>query len=288
MIECTESPTRENKGKFVEGYREVFGAKVHYVQIGEGPPLILVDGWLGNWEAFSRVLPTLAQAHRCTAIDLPGFGDSEPFPEERHTVETDSQAVVSLMDQLGIGKAGIIGDSFGALVALNLGANQSERFDWLVLQGTPQFPKIMRRIVKNIQVNHGSHVPTKLLGDVLGKPVLTGAYGLLNPEFVGLTDRERTERVKRLAGSSPRVAWESFSDMVGFDLAGTASKVRKPTLVIEGARKTLISSADTLRNIEGCRLEIIPGASHTVLLKKPEEFARAVLEFSRSFAAETR
>jgi pimeloyl-ACP methyl ester carboxylesterase len=46
--------------------------------IGQGSPLLLIHG-LGNWQNWLANLPRLAERHRVIAVDLPGFGQSEPF-----------------------------------------------------------------------------------------------------------------------------------------------------------------------------------------------------------------
>src|SRR5262249_5776173 len=62
--------------------RSVNGARVNYVEMGQGPPVILIHGLSGCWQNWLENIPQLARRHRVIALDLPGFGESELPNEE--------------------------------------------------------------------------------------------------------------------------------------------------------------------------------------------------------------
>ena len=61
---------------------DVVGAKVNYVEMGEGPPLLFVHGLSGCWQNWLENIPYFARTHRVVALDLPGFGGS-PMPDHQ-------------------------------------------------------------------------------------------------------------------------------------------------------------------------------------------------------------
>ena len=54
--------------------------RVRYLDYGSGPALVLLHGMAASWQWWLENIPTLARHHRVIAVDLPGFGQSEPLP----------------------------------------------------------------------------------------------------------------------------------------------------------------------------------------------------------------
>lgn len=90
---------------------------------GTGSPLVLLHGIGHRWQAWEPVLDRLADQHEVIAVDLPGFGESPPFPSGRSTSMPD---LVDLIDQtlgeLGVPRPHVAGNSLGGGVALELAA----------------------------------------------------------------------------------------------------------------------------------------------------------------------
>lgn len=88
---------------------------VHYEVLGRGRPVILLHGWLGSWRYWVPTMQQLSAKYRVYAIDLFGFGDSGK--DSRHyDAVSQARMLREFMEKLGIGKAAIIGHSFGAVV----------------------------------------------------------------------------------------------------------------------------------------------------------------------------
>ncbi len=64
----------------IERQTELLGRAVNYVDVGEGPVLILVHGLSGSWMNWLENVPFFAADHRVIALDLPGFGHSRCQP----------------------------------------------------------------------------------------------------------------------------------------------------------------------------------------------------------------
>lgn len=85
---------------------------------GSGPPIILLHGYGANRATWTPWLPALESAHRCLAIDLPGFGDA-PIPRDAGWTLSDlAQPVVRLIESLDLREATLVGHSMGGGVAL--------------------------------------------------------------------------------------------------------------------------------------------------------------------------
>src|SRR5262245_26402469 len=57
-------------------FAQVGGFNLHYVEAGDGPPIVLIPGAFSTWRVWSRVLPALARQHHVIALDYVGTGDS--------------------------------------------------------------------------------------------------------------------------------------------------------------------------------------------------------------------
>lgn len=110
--------------------------KLAYQQLGSGPDVVLIHGLATNrafW--YFNLAMDLARDYRVTIYDLRGHGYSER-PATGYTVGHHAQDLLSLMDELNIGKAAAIGHSFGGGVAMEAVIEQPQRFSQLALMDT--------------------------------------------------------------------------------------------------------------------------------------------------------
>ncbi|WP_067544328.1 alpha/beta fold hydrolase [Nocardia crassostreae] len=125
--------TVENTTRWVT----VDGHKLRYHEAGSGAPLVLLHGsgaGVSGWANFGANLPVLAKHFRCLILDQPGFGESgRPEVYERNYLRIATDAVLGLLDELGIEKAHLLGNSMGGGVATMTALDHPDRGDRLVL-----------------------------------------------------------------------------------------------------------------------------------------------------------
>jgi len=110
----------------------VLGRTTRYVDFGEGPPLLLIHGMAGSWQSWLANIPELGRRHRVIAVDLPGFGGSEPLAPGS-AFGAYAGRLEALLDELGIPSVAVFGHSLGGLVALELAAASPRRVRCAVL-----------------------------------------------------------------------------------------------------------------------------------------------------------
>ncbi len=95
--------------------------RLHHHREGEGQPLVLLHGIGSRWQMWQPVLPALAAEHDVVALDLPGFGAS-PMPPAGTPAGVDSLCalVADFLDELGLDRPHLAGNSLGGLIALEL------------------------------------------------------------------------------------------------------------------------------------------------------------------------
>jgi alpha-beta hydrolase superfamily lysophospholipase len=104
----------------------VAGVKIHFVEIGQGPPLLFLHGLGGSWKDWTASLQFFRASYQVTAIDFPGFGDSDK-PEVEYSIEWLTVMVERFLQERKLDQIRIVGHSMGALVALNLAARPDSR-----------------------------------------------------------------------------------------------------------------------------------------------------------------
>src|SRR3954467_8746599 len=94
----------------------VDGRMVHVVDTGgDGPPLLWLHGLGGVWQNWLLNIPAFMGSHRCVAIDLPGFGQSE-VPAGEISIPAFTATVDTVCDLLELENPVVVGNSMGGFV----------------------------------------------------------------------------------------------------------------------------------------------------------------------------
>lgn len=98
-------------------------AEVNLHRQGDGPPLLLLHGLGHRWQAWAPVLEPLSRVHDVIAIDLPGFGQSpRPPGDAPMDMAATMRRIPALLDQIGVARPHVAGNSLGGAVALEMAA----------------------------------------------------------------------------------------------------------------------------------------------------------------------
>jgi pimeloyl-ACP methyl ester carboxylesterase len=112
---------RELKG-FRNGFANVNGTRLHYVEGGKGTPIVLLPGYPQTWWAFHKIMPSLAKNHTVIAVDIRGMGASDK-PQGGYDKKNMARDISELLRSLGHEKAHIVGHDIGSQVAYAFAAN---------------------------------------------------------------------------------------------------------------------------------------------------------------------
>ncbi len=110
---------------------------VRVLEVGDGPPLVLVHGSGMSASTWAPLMPYLA-TNRLIAFDLPGFGLSDPFDYSSRPLRSHAVAqLTSLLDALGLEQASVVGTSLGGMWALCLALAAPDRVAAVASLGVP-------------------------------------------------------------------------------------------------------------------------------------------------------
>jgi pimeloyl-ACP methyl ester carboxylesterase len=256
------------------------GVGIHYVDRGQGPPLVLIHGLGGSICNFRYNIPVLSQHLRVVAPDLKGFGYSERPAAGDYSPTAQARLVAELMDRLGIPRAAVLGHSMGGAIALRLAATWPEKVDRLILVGSAPPDRMVPRFVAGPPLPSFLRLGTAL---VLHQPRLREIVlrqGFYDPAFLTPEMVEEFRHIARIRGSTSAIA--SVLRDAAREEPIDLSRVSQPVLLLWGRhdRWPGLRLARWLTDqIPDARLKVIERARHMVLEERAEEANEAILSF---------
>jgi 3-oxoadipate enol-lactonase len=236
----------------------------------EDAPVVVLAAALGTTFAiWEPLLPRLAAGHRVLRHDLPGHGTS-PQPEEPLTVAAIGEAVVSLLDGLGVERVAFCGLSVGGMVGMWLGAEAPDRITRLVLACT------------GASLGEPSQYAERaaLVRAYGMRPVLDGARERwFTPDF---RDSLAARRVLAQLRDMPPEGYAACCEAVGaFDVHDRLGDVAPPALVLHAEQDPMTPPPVVdalLTGLPDATEATIDDASHLANVEQPNAFAAAVLD----------
>ena len=252
------------------------GASIAYQVYGEGPDLVLIEGFTTNvevqWEhpVIARFLRRLGSFCRVVVFDKRGTGLSERLgPGEAPALEQRADDVRAVMDAAGMDRATVFGSSEGGSLAVLLAASNPDRVARLVLHGTwarhpwvdqdrPEFDLVERR--------WGT-------GWVFGRLAESMARTATSRRFFGRFERQ---------AATPGTARRLTELMSAIDVTDVLGSIRVPALVIHRADDTyagLEHARDLVAGIPDARLVELPGRDHYLFSGDTAPILAAIEDF---------
>jgi pimeloyl-ACP methyl ester carboxylesterase len=251
------------------------GLRLHVREVGEGPPVLLINGLGAHtamWGPLERALPDL----RLISFDAPGVGASRvalPPP----TIGMLAVIADALLDQLGYERVDVLGYSFGGAVAQELARRSPDRVRRLVLAtttpgwgGVPGSVRAMALACHPLRYFRRGYYE-RTIGQ------LAGGQARTDPEFVARHGAERLSRPPRLPGYYAQVAaitsWSSL---------GWLNEIGHPALVVAGGDDPLIPPVNSVilaHRMRRARLFLSPEEGHLLLMDDRSAALPAIRDF---------
>jgi pimeloyl-ACP methyl ester carboxylesterase len=246
---------------------------------GSGQPLVLIHGLGTNRAIWDEAAAPLAREHRVIAIDLPGFGDSDPIGRGFDLEEVALRVADAVESHVENGYD-LLGHSLGGAIALMLAGRRPESVRRLILSAPAGFRPRSRPVAEAVAATAPAVLRARR---VIGGPLVGSRRMRRGLLWGALHDGARIsrERARALleASSEARRLRAATRAAITVDLADRLARAPVPVGLIWGTRDPLMR-AETTDEIRRCRpeapVELVPGAGHVAQLEKPELFARAV------------
>src|SRR6266508_1026405 len=253
------------------------GASIAYQVFGEGPDLVLIEGFATNvevqWEhpAIARFLRRLGSFCRVAVLDKRGTGLSERLSRgEVPPLEQRADDVRAVMDAAGMERATVFGSSEGGSLSVLLAAAHPERVERLVLHGTwarhPWLDRPDRPEFAAVERHWGTGRTYAWLADSMAR---TAA----GRRFLGRFERQ---------AATPGTARRLVGLMSAIDVTPVLASIRVPTLVLHRSHDRAYGiehAHDLVAGIPAARLVELPGTDHFLFSGDTEPILAAVEEF---------
>jgi pimeloyl-ACP methyl ester carboxylesterase len=122
--------------------------QMHLVECGAGDPVVLLHQTPRSWREYAAVLPLIGASARAVAVDTLGFGQSADL-DGPASIEVFADAVIAVLDGLGLPTASLVGHHTGGVIALEVAARLGGRIPALVLSAVPFVDAARRQRVRN-------------------------------------------------------------------------------------------------------------------------------------------
>lgn len=257
------------------------------IDLGNGPPVVLIPGIQGRWEWMRPAVPALARRMRVISFSLPGEpGSGAPFDESRGFDGFIAQ-IDAALDRAGVGAATICGVSFGGLIALRYAAVRPERTRALVLVSTPapdwNPSPPLRRTMRHPRVLF---------------PMFVLGAGRRTWQELSRTFPDWKQRISAAArygaivltapGGATRMSRRGFLALET-SFQDDCARVSVPTLIVTGdpGMDHVVPTDTTLqyaRLIKGGRVACLDATGHLGIITRPERFAELIADFTLAHA----
>lgn len=259
-------------------YVNIDGVRTHYVIEGRGKPLVLVHGWGGSWEEWKYNIPELSKHFRVIALDLPGFGDSEEL--NKHSLDNLLSFLDSFFDKLNIEKFNLMSHSMGAILSFKYALKHPERVEKIVLIGMPlYFPGLwglLRFLINALNDRTKTWIAEKILKSTyfILLSYKQSLFYELNPKWFNDIQEMKSK-------ASIKAFLEISEDLIHLNLIPYLRGLKKPALIIRGEKDMFGHEPSLYSRIPNSKVITIPKTKHCMLMERPEEFNKLVLDFLR-------
>ena len=243
------------------------GFTMPYLEGGHGDVLVLIHGFAGDKDNFTRLAGHLVPHFRVIVPDLPGFGDATRDPAASYRMEDQVARLHVFIRTLGIERMVLGGNSMGGFIASEYAARHPEqvRAVWLLDLASGEFPLLIR--------------------DLSGADRLIRATMSRPPYFPGFLKRVLAQRgiddyalhseiLKDLAINSPMLE-SQYKDLP------------TPALIVWGAEDRLLNPAavQTQRTVfPASHCIVMAGIGHVPMLEAPKQTARDFIQFAAALS----
>jgi len=254
-------------------YATVYGAKIHYLEAGSGPVVILLHGLGGDTSNWAPTIGALAQRYRVIVPDQIGFGKSDK-PLMNYRVGTLVDFLAGFYKELKIDRAALVGNSLGGWTAAAFALAHPEKVDRLVLVDAAGF-----KPEANIDPRTFNILNPSTRDDV--RKILSMIF--YNKAFTA--DAAVDVMFARRIAAGDGYTIQRFIDSVthGDDmLDGKLSALKHQTLIVWGREDLLTPVAMGQRfkkEISNSELIVFEKCGHVPQIEKASEFNAAVLKF---------
>ena len=290
---CNNSDTGKTTQSEVSAVPEVKsifinGDSIHYIDIGKGDPVVFIHGAVGDYRTWGAQMSEFAKNHRVIAYSRRfAYPNKQMINDSAYlTVISHSKDLTEFLKATNVGKAHLVGHSFGASTALFTALDHPELVHSLTL-GEAFVPSLVLNVpggntilnnfitktfgpvVEAFKINNDEKAVNALLSGVMGDSLY----------FSRLTKKDREIMMTNIAELKGITASQNIFTPVACD---ELKKIKAPVLLLKGDKSPVIFSL-TIDELNRClsnrEIATLTNTSHGLEFENPAEFNKIVLGF---------
>lgn len=253
--------------------------ELYYESRGDGEPLVLAPGFASGAWSWRWQVEDLAKNFRVITFDPRGVSESRLKDEAGVSIAEISDDIASLLDELEIDAANVLGISFGGFVAQEFALRHPDRLKKLILASTsfggPNHVAPPVEVLAAFSATDGLNSPERI------RKYMTMGF---TPNFV----RDHSDVVDEFCTLRERnavpeeVYRQQLASAVTFNAEDRVGRIKSETLVLTGDKDAVVppvNSENLASRIPEARLQTIKGGGHMAFVEQAEEFKAIVREF---------
>lgn len=270
------------EGKFVE----VDGVSLHYIEKGEGEPLVLLHGniTMGMSFTLSGLVDMAAEKYRVIVFDRPGYGYSTRPRSTIWNAEAQAKLLHKALGKIGVEQAVVLGHSWGAMVALAMALNHPESVRSLVLSSGYLYPTMRP------DIPFASQPAIPVIGDLMRYTLSPLFFRMTWPlmlkrQFHPMPVSDSAKRLPVWMALRP-VQSRAFAAEVALTIPDTIKLSRRykelqlPIVLVAGSEDRLVyrsNHSDRFHDeIRHSSYKVVEGVGHMVYHVAPERVMEAI------------
>lgn len=275
-------------------YVQLDEVRLHVVEAGEGPLVILLHGFPEFWYSWRFQIPVLVRAgYRVVAPDMRGYNLSDkPSGTRAYRVERLAADIAQLVDRLGEDQAAVVGHDWGGFVAWWFAMLHPDRLSRLSILNCPHPEYQLAMMRSRLQLRKSGYMIFFQLPFVPERQLLANGGAILRKLFRHDTQREGAfsesdidRYIQAMSGDTTHAALNYYRALLRRSPWGLKKKLRpidKPVQIIWGGRDRHLGrefsrpSAPMAREL---RYDLIDDASHWVQVDRPAKVNARLKEF---------
>jgi pimeloyl-ACP methyl ester carboxylesterase len=285
----TERELADTDSRFVE----VNGVSVHYKETGQGEPVfILLHGFGASEFSWREVMAPLSKSGRVIAYDRPAFGLTERPMEGNWTgtnpysVQGNVELLDGLMDELGVDKAILVGNSAGGEIAAAYALEHPERVQGLVLVDPAvgkgnrgPVPQWATSLIASPQIRHIAPLLVRTIAGDMGNDTIRMAWH--DPSRITPKVYDGYRRPLK-ANNWDKALYEFAIAGNPVDYSKRLANLTLPVLVVTGDDDRIVPTEQSMqlsREIPGAELVVLKDCGHVPQEECPDQFMASMQAF---------
>ena len=254
-----------------------------YTEGGKGEAIVLIHGFAGEKDHWTRMARYLTDKYRVIAPDLPGHGENDRLPEENYSIPEQARRLHDFVHQIGLKRFHLVGNSMGGAISTYYASEYPEDVITLALFDSAGVKSPVKSELATYLEKGENPLVVKTRDDF---DRLT-AFTFVDPPYIpGVIKSYFTEKAIANKEFNEKIFSDISKDRGGVE--GRLSKIQIRTLILWGDTDRVIhpSSAEVFhKGIKNSEVVIMKACGHGPMIERPQETADHYLKFLNKSAS---